>query len=154
MDALFDWASTTNIFYCRTIFTVQARNCVPFLPCGRKNNSWRNTARGRQLSQGVPSSKKPHRGFFEFTPCGGISSGVFRRLRTATRDSVSGLCKPLKRLDLNFPFCSPWLFSGRGLQASLRVQSERSERLRELTPAARRRSERLRELTPAARTGA
>ena len=29
MDALFDWASTTNIFYCRTIFTVQARNCVP-----------------------------------------------------------------------------------------------------------------------------
>ena len=33
----------------------------------------------------------------------------------------------------------------------LRVQSERSERLRELTPAARRRSERLRELTPAAR---
>ena len=36
-------------------------------------------------------------------------------------------------------------------KASLRVQSERSERLRELTPAARRRSERLRELTPAAR---
>ena len=29
MDALFDWASTTNIFYCRTIFTVQARNCAP-----------------------------------------------------------------------------------------------------------------------------
>ena len=36
-------------------------------------------------------------------------------------------------------------------KVSLRVQSERSERLRELTPAARRRSERLRELTPAAR---
>ena len=36
-------------------------------------------------------------------------------------------------------------------EATLRVQSERSERLRELTPAARRRSERLRELTPAAR---
>ena len=32
-----------------------------------------------------------------------------------------------------------------GYKASLRVQSERSERLRELTPAARRRSERLRE---------
>ena len=93
-----------------------------------------------------PLQKSPTGAFFEFTPCGGISSGVFRRLRTATR-TLSSTCKPLKRLDLNFPFCSLRLFSERGLQASLRVQSERSERLRELTPAARRRSERLRELT-------
>ena len=43
------------------------------------------------------------------------------------------------------------LIPGAGYKVSLRAQSERSERLRELTPAARRRSERLRELTPAAR---
>ena len=41
---------------------------APFLPCGRKNNSWRNTARGRPLSQGVPSSKTVHWTVFEFTP--------------------------------------------------------------------------------------
>ena len=38
------------------------------------------------------------------------------------------------------------LIPSAGYKAALRVQSERSERLRELTPAARRRSERLREL--------
>ena len=38
------------------------------------------------------------------------------------------------------------LATGAGYKVFLRVQSERSERLRELTPAARRRSERLREL--------
>ena len=62
--------------------------------------------RGRPLSQGAPSPKTVHRTVLGFTPCGGIMSKVFRALRSATRDSVSGLCQPLKRLDRNFAlFC-------------------------------------------------
>jgi len=68
----------------------------------------------------------------ELTPAARRRSERLRELRAQA-------LRPLKRLDLNFPFCSLRLFSERGLQASFRVQSERSERLRELTAQALRR---------------
>ena len=68
------------------------------------------TLSGRHLFPRASPLQKQSTGLFlNSPPARGISSGVFRRLRTATRDSVSGLCKPLKRLDLNFPLCSPRL---------------------------------------------
>ena len=96
-----------------------------------KFDSWRNTARGRPLSQGVPSSKTVHWTVFEFTPgtrdfvwsispsadgdedssrLPARSALLSLRLRGVHRTPApSGLCKPLKRLDLNLPFGSPWL---------------------------------------------
>ena len=88
------------------------------------------TRQGDALFPRASSLQKQSTGLFlNSPPARGIVSGVFRRLRTATRGSSrlparsallslrlrgvhrtpapSGLCKPLKRLDLNFPFCSP-----------------------------------------------
>ena len=80
-----------TVMYCKYIPCVtikfQVRCCAPFLSHGRKNNSWRNTARGRPLSQGVPSSKTVHWTVFEFTPCRGISQACF-----ACFASDQGLC--------------------------------------------------------------
>ncbi len=64
------------------------------------------------------------------------------RLRELTAEALRRELTPAARWR-SVPRC---FFQSAAYEASLRVQSERSERLRELTPAARRRSERLREL--------
>ena len=75
---------------------------TPLAAGGGGGNLMQPVRRGRPLSQGAPYPKTVHRTVLRFTPCGGIASKVFRTLRSATRDSVSGLCHPLKRVDGNF----------------------------------------------------
>ncbi|MBQ3970432.1 MAG: hypothetical protein II685_08140, partial [Clostridia bacterium] len=45
---------------------------------------------GTLVTQSVPSSKTVHWTVFEFTPCKGLTLGVFRRLRTANKGSAFG----------------------------------------------------------------
>jgi len=122
----------------REMTSAGAHRCrAPFLPCGRKNNSLRNTARWRPLSQGVPSSKTVHWTVFEFTPCGGIAHAWGFALCGARPGrcpwTLQAFKKAWPKLSVLFPAA---FIQNAGYKASSRVQSERSERLRELTPAA------------------
>ncbi len=91
---------------CRPLETCTRRKLAAdsvSLTLSARCESLRDSLGGALYRRAPPSAKRSPGAFCSIPPFGAPPyEGEFRRLRTATRDAVSGLCELLKKLDQNF----------------------------------------------------